>query len=123
MGIQGLLPVLKTVTRRVHVSAYCGSVVAVDAYCWLHKGAYTCSNEICEEGRADKCDILSVDLSCWAPHRPSDYCYGRCRCIRFCMQRVALLQHSGVTPVIVFDGGKLPMKKEEESERHRSAAF
>ena len=54
MGIQGLLPVLKTITRRVHVSAYSGQTVAVDAYCWLHKGAYTCSKEICEDGRADK---------------------------------------------------------------------
>jgi len=35
------------------------------------------------------------------------------------MQRIALLQENGVIPVVVFDGGRLPMKQEEESGRHR----
>jgi hypothetical protein len=35
------------------------------------------------------------------------------------MNRVRILQHSGVIPVIVFDGGRLPMKAGEEEERGR----
>lgn len=35
------------------------------------------------------------------------------------MQRVELLQSSGVLPVVVFDGGRLPMKNEEEAARKR----
>ena len=48
MGISGLLPVLKHITRPAHVSKYGGQRVAVDAYGWLHKGAYCCSMELCE---------------------------------------------------------------------------
>ena len=56
MGIQGLLPVLKSITSKVHISKYGQQRVAVDAYCWLHKGAYCCSKELCEGGSADKYD-------------------------------------------------------------------
>lgn len=54
MGIQGLLPVLKSITSKVHISKYAQLRVAVDAYCWLHKGAYCCSKELCEGGPADR---------------------------------------------------------------------
>lgn len=54
MGIQGLLPVLKPITNTVHVSKYRGQKVAVDAYCWLHKAAYCCAEEICEGKFTDK---------------------------------------------------------------------
>ena len=41
MGINGLLPVLKSVTQHhVHVSTYAGKKVAIDAYGWLHRGAH-----------------------------------------------------------------------------------
>lgn len=48
MGIQGLLPVLSSITTDVHVGEYAGQRVAVDAYCWLHKAAYSCSAELCQ---------------------------------------------------------------------------
>ncbi|GAB4818724.1 hypothetical protein N2152v2_005770 [Parachlorella kessleri] len=48
MGIQGLLPQLKSVTAKAHVSKYRGQRAAVDAYVLLHRGAYTCAREICE---------------------------------------------------------------------------
>lgn len=40
MGISGLLPLLRSITRRVHLSQFAGQTVAVDAYSWLHKGIY-----------------------------------------------------------------------------------
>lgn len=40
MGITGLLPLLRSVTRRVHLEQFSGRSVAVDAYSWLHKGIY-----------------------------------------------------------------------------------
>jgi len=39
MGITGLLPLLKSITRDTHVRQLQGQRVAVDTYCWLHKGA------------------------------------------------------------------------------------
>lgn len=35
------------------------------------------------------------------------------------MARVQLLLGAGVVPVVVFDGGRLPNKDEEEKNRHR----
>lgn len=41
------------------------------------------------------------------------------RFVAYCMKRVELLQRAGVTPIIIFDGGRLPMKAEEEAARAR----
>lgn len=46
MGITGLLPLLKSVTKQVHVEQLAGESVAIDAYSWLHKGIYTCIADI-----------------------------------------------------------------------------
>lgn len=46
MGISGLLPLLKSVTRQVHVEQLAGQSVAIDAYSWLHKGIHTCIADI-----------------------------------------------------------------------------
>lgn len=42
-----------------------------------------------------------------------------CRFVSYCMSRVDVLRAAGVTPVIVFDGGRLPMKEGEEESRSR----
>jgi len=95
MGIQGLLPLLSTVTEDVHVSKYNGQRVAIDAYVWLHKGAYCCSMELAQGIPTDKY-------------------------INYCMHRVHLLVHNGVTPVLVFDGANLPAKQMVEASRKAS---
>ncbi|MCO5576319.1 hypothetical protein L7F22_030128 [Adiantum nelumboides] len=95
MGIQGLLPLLKTATTPVHIKEYSGKVAAVDTYSWLHKGAITCSKELCQALPTTK----FVD---------------------YCMHRVNLLRQYGVRPLLVFDGGRLPMKEEQEAKRARS---
>jgi exonuclease-1 len=92
MGIQGLLPKLKSVTERIHVSQLKGKTVAIDAYCLLHKGAYTCSRELVEGIETDKC-------------------------VNYCLRRIDVLIQEGVQPYVVFDGGPLPNKKEEEMAR------
>ncbi len=46
MGINGLLPILKSITKKVHIVKYSGQSVAVDAYSWLHKGAYGCVEDL-----------------------------------------------------------------------------
>lgn len=40
MGISGLLPLLRSITRRIHLDQFAGQSVAVDAYSWLHRGVY-----------------------------------------------------------------------------------
>ena len=46
MGITGLLPLLRSVTRRVHLEAFAGQAVAIDAYSWLHKGVYLSAHDL-----------------------------------------------------------------------------
>lgn len=55
MGINGLLLQLKSVSRPTHVNSYAGKRVAIDGYSWLHKGAYSCSMELCEGRWTDGC--------------------------------------------------------------------
>ncbi|KAJ0236950.1 Exonuclease 1 [Hirschfeldia incana] len=95
MGIQGLLPLLKSSMAPIHIHDLEGCTVAVDTYSWLHKGALSCSRDLCKG-------------------LPTT------RHIQYCMHRVNLLRHHGVKPVLVFDGGPLPMKLEQENKRARS---
>ena len=46
MGITGLLPFLKAIQREIHLSSFKGKKAAVDSYCWLHKGAYSCAMQL-----------------------------------------------------------------------------
>jgi exonuclease 1 len=39
--------------------------------------------------------------------------------IEYCITKVKLLQINGVTPIMVFDGARLPMKRRIEDERKR----
>ncbi|XP_075227655.1 exonuclease tos isoform X2 [Lycorma delicatula] len=53
MGIQGLIPFLEKASRPINISEFSGTTVAVDAYCWLHKGAFSCAEKL---ARGEKCD-------------------------------------------------------------------
>ncbi|XP_072804663.1 exonuclease 1 isoform X2 [Vicugna pacos] len=98
MGIQGLLQFIKEASEPIHVRKYKGQVVAVDTYCWLHKGAVACAEKL-------------------AKGEPTDKYVG------FCMKFVNMLLSHGIKPVLVFDGCTLPSKKEvEKSRRERRQA-
>lgn len=92
MGIQGLLPLLKPISKTVHVRELKGCRVAVDAYVWLHRGAYACAAELCQ----------GQDTT-----RYLNYCIEKAR---------SLLQH-GLSLYIVFDGGSLQAKRGTEESR------
>nr|XP_004653332.2 exonuclease 1 [Jaculus jaculus] len=92
MGIHGLLQFIKEASEPVHVKKYKGRVVAVDTYCWLHKGAIACAEKL-------------------AKGEPTD------RYVGFCMKFVNMLLSNGVKPILVFDGCTLPSKKEVERSR------
>eukprot|EP01125_Pyxidicula_operculata_P004805 TRINITY_DN1790_c1_g3_i2.p1 TRINITY_DN1790_c1_g3~~TRINITY_DN1790_c1_g3_i2.p1 ORF type:complete len:1259 (+),score=389.47 TRINITY_DN1790_c1_g3_i2:36-3812(+) len=97
MGINGLLPKLSSITQPINIKEYANKRVGVDAYVWLHKGAYACSRELCQNIPTDKY-------------------------IKYCMKMVNILVQHNVIPVLVFDGGPLPSKKGKEIERHEKRA-
>ncbi|KAI3982669.1 hypothetical protein MKX01_031543 [Papaver californicum] len=79
----------------IHIKYLRGCYITVYTYFWLHKEALSCSKELCKS-------------------EPTS------RHIAYCMHRVNLLRHYGVKPILVFHGGHLPMKCEEEAKRSRS---
>ena len=94
MGIQGLLPLLKDAQKSVHVSSYAGKTLGIDAYVWLHRGAYGCAREI----------VLGDPTPRYIAHA---------------LSRIRMLQHFGVKPYLVFDGDKLPAKRGTEDDREQ----
>ncbi|NXW68686.1 EXO1 Exonuclease, partial [Hirundo rustica] len=92
MGIQGLLQFIKEAAEPSHVKKYKGLAVAVDTYCWLHKGAYACAEKL---ARGEPTDLY----------------------VAFCMKLVHMLLSFGIKPILVFDGCTLPSKKEVEKAR------
>jgi len=94
MGISGLLPFLKNASRPVNVGDFKGCTVAIDVYCWLHKGAFGCAEQLVRGEQTD------------------GY-------IKYVMKYCNLLLHHGLKPILVFDGRDLPSKDKTETERRK----
>ncbi|ELU04231.1 hypothetical protein CAPTEDRAFT_95129 [Capitella teleta] len=92
MGIQGLLPFLKNILTPSHIRNYRGCTVAIDAYCWLHKGAFACAEKL---AAGEKTDM---------------YVY-------YCMKYINMLLSYDIKPILVLDGCHLPSKKNVEKKR------
>ncbi|XP_031487845.1 uncharacterized protein LOC116255895 [Nymphaea colorata] len=101
MGIKELLRFMKPFIHPVHIQKYKGKRVGIDAYSWLHKGAYACSMEICMN-------------QTWGESRAPF--------IQYFMHRINLLRHHKIVPVVIFDGGCIPCKSATELERQRRRA-
>lgn len=92
MGIPGLLQFIKDAGEPISVKKYKGQTVAVDTYCWLHKGAFSCAEKL-------------------AKGEPTD------QYVWYCMKFVDMLLTFSVKPILVFDGRNLPSKQEVEKAR------
>ncbi|KAK2873794.1 hypothetical protein FQN49_002074, partial [Arthroderma sp. PD_2] len=92
MGITGLHGLLKSIQKPCNVKKFAGQTLGVDGYGWLHRGTVACAYEL-------------------ALGKPTT------KYVDFAMSRVRMLQHYGVTPYIVFDGGLLPSKEKTEASR------
>lgn len=53
MGVQGLLPMLKSVMDQVNIAKYRGKIAGIDASGWLYKGCYSCAQDIVEGKETD----------------------------------------------------------------------
>ena len=95
MGITGLLPFLKNASKPVHVKEISHSVVAIDVYCWLHKGAFGCAEKLVQ-GQPTVGYIL------------------------YTMKYLDMLLHHNIKPVLVFDGRHLPSKAGTEKKRREN---
>jgi exonuclease-1 len=97
MGIKGLLRELRPLMQRIHVSMFKGHVVGVDALCWLHRASYSCAMDlVLNNGNNEKKKYLE-----------------------FCRHMIQMLQHHGLTPILVFDGKDKPKMKEGTATQRR----
>lgn len=46
MGITGLIPFLEKSSTKINIKDLHGKCVAIDSYCWLHKGAFACADKL-----------------------------------------------------------------------------
>ncbi|KAF1365216.1 exonuclease-like protein [Lizonia empirigonia] len=92
MGISGLLPLLKSIHKPCNLKKFAGKTIGVDAYGWLHRGTAACAIDLA----LDKPTTKHID---------------------FCMNRVRMLIHFGITPYLIFDGDNLPSKAGTEKDR------
>lgn len=97
MGVTGLLDFVSSSTSDCHISQFAGQFVAVDVSCWLHRGASACAKEA-------------------ALGEPTDKHLGHA------LKMIRLFRSHRITPVIVFDGGALPMKARTNAARRAARA-
>jgi len=63
MGIHGLLPFLKKASRPSNVKEFKGCTVAIDSYCWLHRGAFACAEKLALGQQTDQSVVLFLCMS------------------------------------------------------------
>ncbi|XP_012534388.2 exonuclease 1 [Monomorium pharaonis] len=95
MGITGLLPFLEKSSRKTNIKEFSGGTVAIDSYCWLHKGAFSCADKLMM-GQATNAYVL------------------------YCMKYINMLVKYKIKPILVFDGRRLPAKEQTEKKRRES---
>lgn len=95
MGIQGLLPFLRKASRPARLNEFRGQTVAVDAYCWLHKGAFSCADKLV---RGEPTDGY----------------------VLYVMRQISQLLNHDMKPILVFDGCHLPSKAVTETKRREN---
>ncbi|XP_062534976.1 exonuclease 1 [Armigeres subalbatus] len=95
MGITGLIPFLEKASSRFHLRDLRGQCVAIDSYCWLHKGAFACADKL---ARGEQTDIH----------------------IQYCLKYVNMLLSHDIKPILVFDGRHLPAKAMTEAKRRET---
>ncbi|XP_013111939.2 exonuclease 1 [Stomoxys calcitrans] len=95
MGISGLIPFLEKASKPVDIRELQGTSVAVDSYCWLHKGVFACAEKLV---RGEDTDIY----------------------IQYCLKFVEMLKRHKIKVIMVFDGRHLPAKAETERKRREA---
>ena len=95
MGITGLLPFLKEIIEDTHIQTYAGKRVAIDTYCWIHKGAFACASDL---AKGTKTKVY----------------------VNYCLKFINMLKSYKVIPVLVFDGCNIPSKQEVEHTRREN---
>ena len=110
MGIQGLLPVLKSITKFGGIHEFRGKTVAVDTYCWLHRAVYGSCIEMFKTVLYDSI-TNSFD---------GDLVFSNLKWSQYLLTYIDVLLAHDITVYLVFDGDDLPAKRKTEIDRESS---
>ena len=97
MGIENLLKTLNCFFNDVHLTEFSGKRVGIDGYCWMHQSIY--------------CDDMDLAFN------PESESF-----VYFILNKLTVLLKYKITPVLVFDGDRLPVKNKEEICRSHNRA-
>lgn len=92
MGITGLLPIVKRIMQKNHISKYSNSRIAIDGHAWIHQVLPS----------------ISYEMYTGKPFR---------RHLEILMSKIQVLLDLNITPVLVFDGDFLQSKEKTAIER------
>lgn len=92
MGIQGLLPQLKSIQNPVSLRRYEGQTLGIDGYAWLHRASCSCAYEL-------------------AVGKPTE------KYLQFFVKKLSMLRSFQIEPYLVFDGDAIGVKKDTEIKR------
>ena len=146
MGISGLLPALKKVTKFGSIHEFQGRTVAVDTYCWLHRAVYgSCAdmfrNVVYDPisntytlGKTDMRNSRNTGSSTISSshngdinnsnanfdEEEQDITMSNLKWVGYIKQFIDMLLHHNITVYLVFDGNNLPAKQKTESERQNT---
>ncbi|KAJ7364966.1 Rad2 nuclease [Desmophyllum pertusum] len=60
MGIPGLLQMLKEISEEIQIKSFAGQVAAIDEYCWIHKAAIYCAEELILGIETSRCTAIPL---------------------------------------------------------------
>lgn len=97
MGIQGLLPQLKSIQNPVSLVRYEGQTLGIDGYAWLHRAACCCAYEL-------------------VTGQPT------AKYLQFFIKKISMLKSFKIEPFFIFDGDAIGVKKDTEVKRREKRA-
>ena len=97
MGIQGLLPQLKSIQNPVSLVRYEGQTLGIDGYAWLHRAACCCAYEL-------------------VTGQPT------AKYLQFFIRKISMLKSFKIEPFFIFDGDAIGVKKDTEVKRREKRA-
>jgi exonuclease 1 len=100
---------------KVNVSQLAGKTVAIDAYVWLHRGAFSCAEKLAR-GQITTGYRLQSFLD---RQNNTKMAFGfTCSYVGYGMKMLNMLIANKIKPILVFDGRRLKAKEATEKKRH-----
>lgn len=92
MGIDGLLRLLKPITKKDHISSFKDQRIGIDMMPWIYRGCYSCNFELSQ-------NITSMKF------------------LYYLLEMLEILLYYNIKPIFVFDGRSIEMKSDTNEKR------